>query len=298
MPTHIYIQIGDYDKVIIGNQQALIKDKEYIKHRGSNNFYTLYQVHNYHFLLYGAMIDGQSQLAITTARELTQSIPDDLFNKSIDWFEGFIPMVYHALIRFGKWQQILDEPLPDDPNKYCCTHSIAHYARTVALANLNRIVEAEKEKQKFYEAFARVPYSRMIFASIYRDILGVAELMLNGELEYRKGNFEKAFEYLRNAVFKEDNLPYDEPWAWMQPSRHALGALLLDQKRIDEAEQVYKADLKRYPNNLWTLQGLEECYRVKGDHSAADEIRPLLNKSKQRADIAVKSSCYCRENSL
>ena len=69
-----------------------------------------------------------------------------------------------------------------------------------------------------------------------QDLLGVAEAMLNGEIEYRRGNYEVAFAYLRRSVELDDALPYDEPWGWMQPTRHALGALLLEQGRVAEAE--------------------------------------------------------------
>jgi tetratricopeptide (TPR) repeat protein len=266
MPSHIYIQIGQYDKSISSNQVAIIKDNFYAQYAGGDNFYTIYRIHNYHFLLYSAMFDGQSQLAISTARELPKQIPDELLTRQLDIFEGFLPMIYHALIRFGKWQEILDEPLPTDPGKFASVYGIAHYARTIALSSLNRIPEAETEREKFYQILSRFPENRRIFVTPVREILAVAELMMNGELEYRKGNFNKAFEFLRAAVEKEDNFPYDEPWPWMQPARHALGALLLEQKNLQEAEKVYREDLKAHPNNCWSLQGLEECLRLKRKH--------------------------------
>jgi len=296
MPTHIYVQLGDYERSVSHNLEGVIRDKAYVEYAGIDCFYTLYLIHNYHFLLYGAMFDGQSQLAISTGREMAALIKGDYLDKMLDWVEGFIPMTYHALVRFGKWEEIINEPLPSDTEKYCCTLAIAYYARTVALATLNRIDEAETERKKFLDAVAKVPKSRRIFVTHYRDILGVAELMLNGELEYRKKNYKEAFDYLRKAVDTELKLPYDEPWAWMQPARHALGALLLEQKRVDEAEKEYRADLKDHPKNMWALQGLEECLRIKGKNEEADEILAQLNKAKERSDVKVKSSCYCRRN--
>ncbi len=117
------------------------------------------------------------------------------------------------------------------------------YARTVALANLHRIEDAEAEKAAFYEAIERVPESRMLFNNTCRDILKVAEQMMLGELAYHKGDHEAAFAHLRRSVEIDDNMPYDEPWGWMQPTRHALGALLLEQGQVEEAEAVYRADL-------------------------------------------------------
>ena len=152
-------------------------------------------------------------------------------------------MKQHVLIRFGKWQEILDQPLPEDPELYCVTTAMMHYARAVAYASTERVDEAVAEQQAFYAARDRVPESRMLFNNTCLDILAVAEAMMTGEVEYRRGSFDAAFEHLGRAVELDDNLPYDEPWGWMQPTRHALGALLMEQGRLDEAEAAYRADL-------------------------------------------------------
>ena len=107
-------------------------------------------------------------------------------------------------------------------------------------------------------AVDRVPESRCLFNNTCLDILAVARQMMLGEIEYRRGNVDQAFEHLRKSVELDDNLPYDEPWGWMQPARHALGALLLEQGKSAEAEGVYRADLKRHPRNPWALHGLAE----------------------------------------
>ena len=155
----------------------------------------------------------------------------------------------------------------------------------------------------FHEAVARVPDTRRLFNNRCLEILGIAAEMVAGELEYRKGNFETAFEHLRKAVNLDDNLPYDEPWAWMQPARHALGALLLEQDRLEEAEAVYRADLGfddtlnrpcQHPENVWSLHGFHECLRRLGKHTEADMIEPRVRLAMARADVPIKSSCYCR----
>ena len=99
----------------------------------------------------------------------------------------------------------------------------------------------------------------------------LAEAMIDGELAYRRGEFDKAFEHLREAVRRDDALNYDEPWGWMQPTRHALGALLLEQGRHAEAEAVYRTDLKKHPNNPWALHGLSECLKQQGKQDEKNE---------------------------
>ena len=160
-----------------------------------------------------------------------------------DYLEAFVPMRLHVLVRFGLWEEILALPLPADPELYCTTTAMTHYARGVAYAATGRVEQAEAEREAFLAAVARVPDSRYLFNNTCQDILAVAGAMLDGELEYRRGHFDAAFEHLRRAIALDDALPYDEPWGWMQPTRHAYGALLLEQGRVEEAETVYAEDL-------------------------------------------------------
>jgi tetratricopeptide (TPR) repeat protein len=135
------------------------------------------------------------------------------------------------------------------------------------------------------------------------DLLGDAEEMLRGELEYRKGNYDKAFAHLRRSVELDDALPYDEPWGWMQPTRHALGALLLEQGHVAEAEAVYRSDLGldgklsracQHPDNLWSLHGLHECLVRRGEQVEAPLIKQRLDLAIARAEVPIKTSCFCR----
>src|SRR6202035_1669173 len=102
---------------------------------------------------------------------------------------------------------------------------------------------AEQARAEFRAAAGRVPDSRMLFTNSCADILKIAAAMLDGEICYRKGEYDAAFAHLRRAVQLDDGLLYDEPWGWMQPARHAYGALLLEQGHVSDAEAVYRADL-------------------------------------------------------
>ena len=139
-----------------------------------------------------------------------------------------------------KWREILAMALPEDPILYCTTTAMLHYARGLAHAVLEDVPAAEVERSRFEAAVDRVPATRIVFNNTCLDILAIAARMLHGEVSYRAGDHETAFEHLRAAVRLADALPYDEPWGWMQPPRHALGALLLEQGRVEEAETVYR----------------------------------------------------------
>lgn len=292
MPSHIYVLVGDYENVIRSNQQAIEVDGEFLKREGALNFYTLYRIHNYHFLVYGAMFDGQYELAIKTARELVEQVPEPMLKEQTDFLDAFMPTPLHVMVRFGKWETILAE---SQPAEYLpMSRSIWHYARAVAFAATSRVGEAETEYAAFLETRKQVPETSILFNNSSLDILGVAEAMITGEIEYRKGNYTQAFDHLREAVRRDDSLNYDEPWGWMQPARHALGALLLEQGKSAEAEKVYREDLRRRPKNCWSLNGLAECLEKQGKTAQAQEIRMQFQKAARRADIQIDRSCFCK----
>jgi tetratricopeptide (TPR) repeat protein len=212
-------------------------------------------------------------------------------------------MKQHVLVRFGKWREIIEQKLPEDQELYCSNVAMMHYAKTVAYSALGHVNEAEIEKAQFMAVKTRVPKSRRVHNNTVLDLLGVAEEMLNGELEYRKRNYDAAFAHLRRSVELDDALPYDEPWGWMQPARHALGALLLERGNIEEAEAVYRSDLGldgklrracQHPDNLWSLHGLHECLTRRGDTVEAALIGQRLELARARAEIPIKASCFCR----
>jgi len=307
MPTHIDVLCGHYDNVVASNTRAIVADRKFLEREGAMNFYSLYRCHNYHFKLYGAMFLGQYGPAIEAADEMVATLPADLLRVEVppmaDWTEGFVPMRMHVLIRFGKWDEILATPLPEDAELYCVTTAMIHYAKGVALAATGHVADAESQQTAFEEARGRVPDTRYVFNNTCVDILAIAAEMLAGELEYRRGNYTEAYAHLRRSIELDDGLPYDEPWGWMQPTRHAYGALLLEQGRVEEAEAVYRADLGldrtlarayQHPDNVWSLHGFHECLTRLGKHTEAAIIEQRLELALARTDVAVRSSCYCR----
>jgi tetratricopeptide (TPR) repeat protein len=307
MPTHIYVLCGLYKSVVDGNHRAIIADRKFLAEHGPKNFYSLYRCHNYHFKIYGAMFLGQLAPALEAADEMIANLPEELLRVEsppmADWLESFVPMKMHVLIRFGRWIDIIGTPLPKDRDLFCVTTAMMHYAKAVALAATGSIALAEEQAQLFEETRSCVPPSRYLFNNTATDILSIAAEMMRGEIEYRKGNFDQAFAHLRRSVELDDALPYDEPWGWMQPTRHALGALLLEQNRAAEAEAVYRADLGldgtlaracQHPDNVWSLHGFHECLVRLGKDDEARIIKQRLDIATALADVPVKSSCFCR----
>ncbi|MER6980059.1 hypothetical protein [Streptomyces carpinensis] len=309
MPSHLEVLCGDYRRVVSDNSAAILADEKFHARAGAMNFYTLYRSHDYHFKIYGAMFLGQARTALETVAQLEASIPEQLLRVQsppmADWLEAFLAMRIHALIRFGRWADILRTPMPADPDLYSVTTAMLHYARGVALSATGRIAEAETERGLFHEAVTRVQATRMLFNNSCADILAIASAMLDGELEYRKGDYDAAFAALERSIALDDNLPYDEPWGWMQPTRHAYGALLLERGRVAEAEAVYRADLGldetlprtlQHPGNVWSLHGLHECLVRSGKTGEAQIVAQQLKIAAAMTDVPIEASCFCRRD--
>lgn len=307
MPSHIDILCGDYQAGMMANHKAIIADRAYVLREGMMNLYTTYRVHDLHFKTYAAMFLGQFQPALQAAQEIILNLPESYLRMSggamADWAEAFVPMQFHVLVRFGRWEQILSLPFPGDKNLYAFTTALQHYARGVAHAVRGELAAARLEQLLFIQAAARVPDSRTLFTNSCADILAIAREMLSGEVEYRAANFDAAFSHLHESVRLDESLPYDEPWGWMQPPRHALGALLLEQNRIAEAVVVYRADLgfdpttprpSRHPDNVWSLHGYVECLNKLGRPDEVALFQPRLDLALARADAGIGASCFCR----
>ncbi len=313
MPTHIDILCGDYRDTLYWNEAAIFADLKFVEREGAMNFYTAYRIHNYHFAIYGAMFLGQYEPALRAAEELIATTPEDLLRVETppmaDFIESYFSMKEHVMIRFGKWREIIALPPVKDPGLYCVTNAMRLYAKGVAHAALGEIPEAEKVREEFLEARKAVPESRYLHNNTCVDLLDIAEAMLDGELEYRKGNYDEAFAHLRRSVDLDDALPYDEPWGWIQPTRHALGALLFEQGRTEEAEAVYREDLGLggnlsratiHPDNVWSLKGLMDCLEAHGKCCTAEAkaLQQRLDFALSRADGRVAASCFCAQAAM
>jgi tetratricopeptide (TPR) repeat protein len=307
MASHVDVLCGDHHSSIEANLAAVEADRRFVQHRGPLNFYSLYRAHDLHFVVYSAMFSGQYRLALEAADELAGQLTPELLSiespPMADWLEAFVPLRVHVLVRFGRWEDLVAEPLPDDAALYATTTATIRYGRGIAYAATGRVDLAKAERAAFAAAYAAIPASRYLFNNTSRDILAVAGAMLDGEIAYREGDFDTAFASLRQAIELDDNLPYDEPWGWMQPTRHAYGALLLEQGRVAEAAAVYAADLgldptlsrsSQHPNNPWSLHGYRECLQRLGRTAEAAIVAQQLALASARADVPITASCACR----
>ncbi len=308
MPGHVYVLCGEYQKAKIASERAIEANDKYLAYAGAFTPYTTACAHDLLLMMHACMFMGRYEDSIAAANKLRGLLTREVlsvkgrprFSTSL---EGYYSMSVHVMVRFGRWQEIIDAPLPDDPELYPVSTAMHHYAKGVAHASLKRFDDAERERQLFHDSLKRIPPQRKVFNNSARSILAVGEKMLDGELEYHKGNHELAYAHLREAVDRDDNLEYIEPWAWMHPPRHALAALLAEQGHYAEAEEVCRDDLglsgqiqrcAQHPDNVWALHGLAEALRRRGALEEWEVVQRKLAAAMALADVEIKSSCMCR----
>ncbi len=292
MPAHVYVRVGRYEEAAEANRRGIANDLRIVARTGRNGFYEIYRAHNYHFLAYSAMFAGRADEAVAASRELVRELPAAVVQEMAPMLEGFMGVPYEVLVRFGRWDEMLAEPEPPAWQK--SARALWHCGRGVAFAAKNDVAAAKRERDLYRAAVAAVPEDWTYGNNRTRAVLAVGDAFLDGEVEFRAGDHEAAFAALRKAVQCNDDLRYDEPWGWMMPPRHALGALLLEAGRHEEAEAVYREDLQHNPENGWSLHGLAECLRVRSRNAEAAAVEARLGKAWASATIEITSSCYCR----
>lgn len=291
MPSHIYIRVGRYADAARSNQGAIATDEAYFKLAPAPDFYSVYFLHNIHFLAYASMMEGNYQRAIEASRKIEKQIPPEFLKKYVTIADGFMPTSLHVMIRFGKWKEILAEPEPQDWR--LLSRAEYHFARSVAYSALGNTKEAQREIERMDEVAKGLTKEWKMGNNEAKTVVHLARTMAEGELAFRRGDREKAFQLLRSAVEQEESLAYDEPPGWMQPTRHALGALLLADGRHAEAEAVYRADLVRHPNNAWSLLGLHQSLEKQGKRLEAEALKPKVDVAWSRSDVRPVASCFC-----
>ena len=295
MPSHIDIRTGQWLKAVDTNAKAVEADQRHRKIFGPpKGFLNVYIAHNRHMLAYAAMMTGQRDLAMTHIRAMVAEMPADFLNENALQAEGNVAMPLEVMVRFGLWDEILAEP-EKYSDKMWFTRAFHHAARAIAYAAKGDTVNARKAQSVFVERAKLVPKDDFVSNNSCEALLAVAIPMVEGEILIAEGKIDSGIEQLRAAIQKEDALKYDEPPGWLIPVRHSLGAVLMKQQRFAEAEQVYRDDLARLPENGWSLLGLAESLRKQKKN--ADEVAQTQAKFKKvwaKADLTITTSCLCQ----
>ncbi len=291
MPSHIDVRLGRWSESIIANEKAIAADRAYRQLVPEQGFYRTYMAHNHHLLAYAAMMQGRSARATQAVTDMLAEIPSEFIERHAPLVDGFFAMPYELMIRFGRWDDLLAAPEP--VASLPIARAMRLYGRGVARAAQGNPQAARGEQTAFRAAVDQVAPEALFTLNKATDVLAIADALLEGEIRYREGAVDAAVGQLRLAVDREDQLRYIEPPDWVQPTRHVLGATLMHARRYQEAEQVYRKDLAKHPENGWSLLGLSDALRAQGRLEEARPIRDRFQRAWSAADMTPWSSCLC-----
>ncbi|MFW2388219.1 MAG: tetratricopeptide repeat protein [Polyangiales bacterium] len=294
MPSHIYIRVGRYHDGSTANEHAIEADNDYVTQCRAQGIYPVaYVPHNHHFLWATTTMEGRSADALDAARHTAQHVDRSLMREpQMGMLQHFSAIPYYALVRFGKWQEILDEPAPDEDLLY--PTAVWHYARGIAYARGDRLKDAGQELRQVQAiaADSRLEEIRIWGLNPTSSLAAIAAAVLRAEIAAARGDIRTAVAQLRKAVAIEDGLIYGEPPDWFYPVRHNLGAILLEAGRHAAAEKVYRADLARFPDNGWSLFGLAQSLRAQGKKEKAADVQRRFEMAWKHADVEITASRF------
>ena len=291
MPSHIYWRVGRYDDAVKTNAAAVEADRAYFKTAQPSPIYRgLYYPHNIDFIWQSASMQGRSAETIRVAREFAATAPPEMIKQMPDMETAPVAPIV-ALVRFGRWDEVLRQPAP--PQDWLYTSGVWHYARGMAFHAKGQAAEAAGELQRLERVIAAVPPERTIaFFFRARNVLQLAANVLAGEIAAKAGDLASAERLLRAAVAEQDTHWFSEPPPWYFPVRQSLGAVLLHARRAADAERVYREDLQRNPGNGWSLFGLAQALRAQGKSAEAAEVEARFQKAWAAADVPLTASRF------
>ncbi len=294
MPSHIDIRVGHWHEAITANLKAVAAAGRTRANSGPpRGMLVFYNAHDHQMLTWAAVMTGQRELALSHARTMVAEMPEDVLKEFAGIAEGMTCTPIEVLVRFGRWDDVLAEP--DYPDWQPLSRAMRLGARGIALAAKGAPAAARTELAAYLEAVKKTPVDHTMGANPAPAIFAILTPMIEGEIAVREGKIDEGLAKLREAIKAEDAMRYDEPPGWIMPVRHALGAALMQRGRFAEAEQVYRDDLARLPENGWSLFGLARSLRrQKKDATEAADLEARFKKIWAKSDLELTSSCLCQ----
>lgn len=286
MPAHIYIRVGRWADAISSNKHAVHADEQYFDgpHTPDDALYSaMYRSHNFHFLTLAAVMAGSSKIALESSAHVTEVVTPEIA-RAVPPLEPMLAVPVQTLVTFGRWDEVLRMPLPAADLRVARSHF--WFARGIAFAATGRLVEARATVDSIRATMSTLPTGEP------RTTLDISARMVEGEIALRSGDAARAVAIFTDAAELEDGLGYMEPPTWFHPVRHSLGKALLAAGNAPAAEQIYLADLRRFPENGWSLMGLASSLRAQQLKREARAIEKRFKKAWRAADVVITTSHY------
>lgn len=292
MPSHTYIRVGLYHEGTLANQRAVESDNEYVTQCRQQGIYPLgYVPHNHHFLWATATLEGREALSMEAAYNTAKHVNLEMMREpGFGTLQHFLVIPLYSSVRFGRWNEILNYPEPDQDLIY--PRGVWHYARGLAFTAKEEIETAKAELNKLKAITADEALEEVTIWDINttKELMEIASRVLEAEIAAKSGEYDEAVSLLQEAIAIEGELAYNEPPDWFFPVRQNLGAILLEAGRPAEAESIYREDLDEFPKNGWSLFGLHQSLAAQGKAAEAQKVKAQFDEAWKHADIELIAS--------
>jgi tetratricopeptide (TPR) repeat protein len=284
--------VGEYEKASEANVLASLADERYIAACRAQGFYPgAYYPHNVHFLWFSRTFEGRSADAIAAANKVADYAASEICGtpKVEAVRQRQVPLLAYA--RFGKWDDILAAPTPDPENVFDV--AMWHYARVAAHAGRGDATAAAQVAEKF-RALAASDEIKQLDSPYFPGsmILAVAEAVIDARVAAAMDDPAARIAALERGVKAEDALPYMEPAFWYYPTRQSLAVAYLEAGKYDKAEETFREDLNHNPRNGWSLYGLAETFRLRGDADATRLVTVEFERAWRNAAVTPELTWY------
>lgn len=292
MPSHIYINSGDYHLGTISNLRAVAIDSAYTTTCHAQGVYPLaYYPHNYHFLAATATLEGNSKLAWMAAKKIQEHTAADIMSEPA-WstLQHYYIIPYYIAAKFELWDTILSLPAP--PRNLVYPTAIWHYAKGMAYLGKYDLASAQKESNILKVLATDTSLQNLTIWGINNtsELVQIASKILSAGIASRQNQLTSSISLLQEALAIEDQLNYNEPPDWFFSVRHHLGAVLIRAGKYSEAEKIYREDLETWKKNGWALIGLYNSLKLQQKIKEATIIQSAFDQAWQYADIKIVSS--------
>ena len=289
MPSHIYVQVGMWERAIEQNERAMAADAAYREKSPEQIIQHMYMAHNAHMLAFAAMMAGREEVALAAARTMWDQLPEPVLRSGAPYIDMMMCSEYDVLKRFGRWDELIAKEAP--PDYLPLTNAMWRAHRAVAFAAKKDFERARSEQTQFREVMQGIARNEH-FAESTKTLL-VSEYFIEAEIELQRGNLENAAALLEQAAAIEDTIGYGEPPVWLQPVRHTLGVVYMQLRDYPSAERVYREDLEMWPGNAWGLLGLSQALKARGQTDEALRMRAKFDKVWVDRETEPETSCKC-----
>lgn len=292
MPSHIFMRVGMYHEAALANERAARADRGYITECQVQGFYPgMYYPHNEHFLWWAYTFQGRRAEAQAKAGQIVTLANSPMCGTPVAEKQRFTHLGLLTAVRFADWEAILAAPEPAEAE--ALDRVMWHWARATAYSARGDAGAAGREAaaaRALADGKAVAAMDNVYLPAI--KIAGIAAALAEGRAALVRGENEAALTALRAAVALEEAMPYMEPAFWFYPTRQTLGAVLLSLGRAGEAAEVFRADLRAWPENGWALHGLALALEKAGDATEAAAVRVRFDAAWQHADVQPELAMY------